>query len=541
MRLIKNTKLRSLLSKGPNYREANTINYNNCKTSISNGINDFIEKLKEKYKLSDNSLDNWKNYIEQQVKEKIKFLKSNNYFYKTSKVLNDTEVKSYLQEFKNNFVIVPVDKAANNFSFICKKFYIYKILDEIGVNNSPNPTYSISKRTKDEIIYENICFSKSFGLNPDEKCNSLPIMYWTPKMHKNPVGARFIIASKKCSTKDLSKSVSKAFKLIFQQTQNFYDKSRFYSSFNQFWVIENSKPVLEKIQKINDKSNAKIISTFGFSTLYTKLPHENLINVLKKIIDFAFNGGRKKFIDFSKSTAFWSHKPKHKNFFTKASLKRAVEHLITSCFFEVGNLILLQTIGIPMGIDPAPFWANLYLSSYECDFVKDLIKTDIVRATKFHGIFRFIDDLCALNDGEEFQKSYMEIYPPELELKLEHIGTHATFLDLDLTLDKGKIISKLYDKRDDFSFFIVRMPNLHSNIPSSVFYGTVMSEVLRIARASSLFSDFSEKTLSLMMRMEKQGGDRRKLVKQIFKAFENHPFIFKKYNICSTDISRTFY
>ena len=108
-----------------------------------------------------------------------------------------------------------------------------------------------------------------------------------------------------------------------------------------------------------------------------------------------------------------------------------------------------------MGIDPAPFWANLYLSKYECDFVNNLIKTDIVRAKRFHGTFRFIDDLCALNDGNEFLHSYKEIYPKELVLKLEHNGSHATFLDLDLSIDNGKITSKLYDKRDDFSFFMM--------------------------------------------------------------------------------------
>ena len=32
-----------------------------------------------------------------------------------------------------------------------------------------------------------------------------------------------------------------------------------------------------------------------------------------------------------------------------------------------------QAIGIPMGIDPAPFWANLYLYTYEEDFITNLV------------------------------------------------------------------------------------------------------------------------------------------------------------------------
>ena len=59
-------------------------------------------------------------------------------------------------------------------------------------------------------------------------------MYCKPAMYKEPIGASLIVASKKCSTKLISKAVSKAFKLTFHQIQSFYDKSHFYSSFKQF-------------------------------------------------------------------------------------------------------------------------------------------------------------------------------------------------------------------------------------------------------------------------------------------------------------------
>ena len=63
------------------------------------------------------------------------------------------------------------------------------------------------------------------------------------------------------------------------------------------------------------------------------------------------------------------------HFFTKNSLERAEQHLIKCCHFEVGNLIVLQTIGI--STDIAPFCANLNLSKHECDFMDNLIKEDI--------------------------------------------------------------------------------------------------------------------------------------------------------------------
>ena len=96
-----------------------------------------------------------------------------------------------------------------------------------------------------------------------------------------------------------------------------------------------------------------------------------------------------------------------------------------SCYFVVGNMLFIQKIGMPMGIDPAPFWANIYLYTHESKFITNLTKNNSskenkIRAKKFHATSRFIDDLCALNDGGEFGKSSKEIYSKEMELKKEH-------------------------------------------------------------------------------------------------------------------------
>ena len=38
-------------------------------------------------------------------------------------------------------------------------------------------------------------------------------------------------------------------------------------------------------------------------------------------------------------------------------------------------------------------------------------KSNIAKYRKFHGCARFIDDLVCLNDGDEFNDCYKEIYP----------------------------------------------------------------------------------------------------------------------------------
>lgn len=66
---------------------------------------------------------------------------------------------------------MPIDKAANNFLLICKKYFISKILNEIELNGTLNPPYEFSSKSKDEIIQENISFSNKIAQIEMKKVN----------------------------------------------------------------------------------------------------------------------------------------------------------------------------------------------------------------------------------------------------------------------------------------------------------------------------------------------------------------------------------
>ena len=51
------------------------------------------------------------------------------------------------------------------------------------------------------------------------------------------------------------------------------------------WVAENPKPVIDKLDQVNTKQNAKPISPCDFSTLFTKSPHKDLVKVLFYLIN----------------------------------------------------------------------------------------------------------------------------------------------------------------------------------------------------------------------------------------------------------------
>ena len=109
----------------------------------------------------------------------------------------------------------------------------------------------------------------------------LPSMYWTPKKHKVPSKARFIVAAKRCTIKPLAKCITAILKRF--QTQS-------YSNINSFWVVQNKEPVISAMDNLNIKNKARQISTYDFSTLYTKIPHDKLKQVMNELTDFCLKG-----------------------------------------------------------------------------------------------------------------------------------------------------------------------------------------------------------------------------------------------------------
>ena len=134
-----------------------------------------------------------------------------------------------------------------------------------------------------------------------------------------------------------------------------------------------------------------------------------------------------------------------------------------------------------------------------------------------------------MKDGVEFGRSHLEIYPSELELKEEHSGNHATFLCIDVSIENRKFVYKLYDKRDDFPFCIVRMPHMSSNIPKSIFYSALVGEYLRIGRSTLKLEHFMPKAKELLSIMLSRDANVSVSRKMIIKIMSDHPEDFLQF------------
>ena len=96
-------------------------------------------------------------------------------------------------------------------------------------------------------------------------------------------GARFIAASNKCTTKQLSSLLTSCFKTILIHYKQYCSGIYKNTGVNCFWIIDNSMEVLDRLRNINRTSRAKSFDSFDFSTLYTNIPHEALVRMVRHI------------------------------------------------------------------------------------------------------------------------------------------------------------------------------------------------------------------------------------------------------------------
>ena len=96
-----------------------------------------------------------------------------------------------------------------------------------------------------------------------------------------------------------------------------------------------------------------------------------------------------------------------------------------------------------------------------------------------------------------------EILTGASELQLNKANTSDTetpFLDLHLSISNGFVSSKIYDKRDDFDFYILNFPFLDGDVPRSTSYGVYISQLIRFAGVFNHVADFNARNKSFSNR-----------------------------------------
>ena len=105
---------------------------------------------------------------------------------------------------------------------------------------------------------------------------------------------------------------------------------------------------------------------------------------------------------------------------------------------------------------------------------------DVVEA--FNSTARYLDDVLNI-DNPYFKQIVSHIYLTEHQLNMGYSSdTKSPFLYLDLLITNGIVLSKIYDKRDNFNIEIVNFPFLDGDIPRSPSYGVYISQLIHFVR-----------------------------------------------------------
>ena len=257
---------------------------------------------------------------------------------------------------------------------------------------------------------------------------------------------------------------------------------------------------------------------------------------LKWVVDKAFCGGSNQWIRIQGQGAKFDNgnkASKSGKLFSKKDVHSMIDYIVDNAIFCAGNKAFQQIIGIPMGTDPAPFMANIYLFYYEFKYMERLQSEDYATARRLYShTRRFIDDLATLNNKGHLGSNWTDIYPPELILNKENeTETKASFLDLDISVQHNVYCTQIYDKRDAFKFDIVNFPDISGNIPEDPAYGVCIGQLLRIARNTSNLANFITRARLLISKLLNKNYNQSRLVKAAKKCLTGHHDIFTKYDV----------
>jgi hypothetical protein len=475
-----------------------------------------------------------------------------------------------LRELQDRFVFVPIDKAANNMALICRSHYLRVLRIELQRADGAYRPASVSDDHHTVVLrhaevlaplYLMTQPSPMFRID-SKSAPQLPYLYWMPKLHKQPIGARFIAGSASCTTTQLSKLLSKALLRVSHTLRAKDDALLSATGIRRYFILDGYEQFtgfLRKWRRSLSPHAYRALASGDFSTLYTTLPHKDLVDkigdVIREAWDWLEECRRKELNNESiqlrlvvstprsgKFTAEWEVQQRssgrvpteqrahsaHEHSYTRETLQDAVRFLIDNIFSVNGGELLRQVLGIPMGTNCAPLLANLYLYWYESRFIDKMFALDASLAQAFHMTFRYIDDVLSADNPHWSHYSSLPwedggIYPRALVLnvttldggrRVQYVGTTIT----SVQPTKQAFHIDVFNKRSEFPFAVRLYPHMSSLIPTSIPYGVFIGQLHRFAEICSTANGFLRQALSTAAILLERGCKQTRLV-QCFKHF----------------------
>ena len=534
--VIEDREIRQILAKGSKYRLPKEIDTDKARSAVVTGITYIFKTMSKKFKIPLDDFKASRERIYRILHNRIEFIHNNKCLQKQRPTLQIN--RTNLKTLQNEFVIAPADKAANNFIIICKKFYLQTVCNELGITKvngalvcKGNNVYEASNKSKNATLERHESILKHLNLKTKSEA-ILPKFYGLPKMHKQPVKFRFIAAAKKSSMKEADVLLHKILASFKKHFFNYCTVASFGHPNKLYWAIDNSEKVLHRIRK-NKITADHQITTADFSTLYTSLPQNVILEQLSYLTDLLFRNSRRKYIKIGfKHCTYTDDFISSDRTLDVSQVKELIHLVVNETYIQFAEFTLRQKTGIPMGGSSSPDMACLTLSVLEFKFLKSNKRMqEQLKCTA-----RYIDDILSVTT-DDFMKIAGQIYPPELPLNKTNLRRNeANFLDCTITLndnhnDRVETEFKIYDKRKEFGFKILRFPHIDSNLSRRVIENIHTSQIIRAFRICTNVTEFKRFVIDTQKSIIENGHSPHLLRHNLVQTFIRHPEIGWKFGL----------
>ena len=294
-----------------------------------------------------------------------------------------------------------------------------------------------------------------------ERLNQLPQFYIMPKLHKNPVKGRPIVASHSWSTWPLSKWVA--------------NRINAYAAL-QDTVLTDTNALIQLLQGLEFEEDYTVsLSTADVESLYTSIPIPDALEAV---------GERLRACGVDET-------------FLRITLQ-ATEHVLRLNYFEFNGNVYKQVKGLAMGTPLAPPVANLFLASKEARLMRE-VSPPLLYA-------RFLDDILVVQklsgaEPEHLLWDGLHTMHPNIKLTRESSPCMVDFLDLQIYRDGKRLLHRVHQKALNKYLYI----SPRSCHPRHVIEGFVRTELIRYARNCSTELDFNRICHAFSNRLRERG------------------------------------
>lgn len=493
LNFIQDPHLKTIFGMGSKFRMPQTLDWDRANQAMVKSITTFLRSVASKSGLPIGIFSEARENIYRIMYNRISFLKTH---YRD----NDAAVDlcnfstAALGRLHKQYVVVPADKAGNNFVFVCKKYYLLKLCEELGVDvyngiAEGNEVYKRDQRSVEEIIQKHVVDSLHWDIRVPDHDLVLPKLFAIPKLHKSPYGFRYIAGGRKSSSKPINSAFLRVIDSFDKHLHNYCEKIMSTSGRSLYWIIANSQQAKSRLQSVK---NPNTIITADFSTLFTSLPQQDVINQLQCLNELCFHNANKKYLCIGYNYYFYSNVPSDRvqYCYTSEDISKLIKWVVQESYVTFAGFVFKQVVEIPMGGPSSPLIANLTLAMHELNFLKKYPTLNI------RGVSRYIDDICVIN-CPNFMDLAAVIYPSQIVINRTNPDEErANFLDLSISIKSSATTGRkychfnLYDKTRDFNFRVLKFGSAISNVYTGLGYSTFVGQTIRAGRICSDKSDF---------------------------------------------------